>query len=386
MSHMVGQGAINIFAAGVFIGPVTMELGIGRGIMSSAIGLSSIMTALTVPLLGRYMDRAGVRPPLLISIVAFALATALLSQLQPALLFPLFAISGICGAAQTATPYSKVVVGWFDRERGLALGIMLVGVGLGGVLAPQLAGFLVREFGWRMGYAGLGVAILLVAFVPTAIFIRERERIEDGRKLELPGLMLREAMWGSHLFWFLIAAFFLASVGVNGIIIHVVPMLTDRGMPPAAAVAILSTSGIAGILSRILCGYLMDKFHAPYVGIAFFLLPIIGIALFASGWESPAPLIGMIGIGAGLGAEIDLMSFLIGRYFGLRAFGALHGMIFSAFLFGQAGGASVLGWSQQLLGSYFPGLMVLEIFFVIACLLLASLGPYRYPAQKTEAA
>jgi MFS family permease len=159
----------------------------------------------------------------------------------------------------------------------------------------------------------------------------------------------------------------------------VVPMLTDRGIAPAAAVAILSVSGIAGILSRIVCGFLMDKFHAPYVGIGFFLLPIIGIALFASSLGGPAPLIGMIGIGAGLGAEIDLMSFLIGRYFGLRAFGALHGLIFSAFLFGQAGGASVLGWSQQLLGSYFPGLMVLEVFFVVACALLASLGAYRFP-------
>lgn len=382
---MVGQGAINIFAAGVFIGPVTMELGIGRGTMSSAIGLSSIMTALTVPLLGRYMDRAGVRAPLLISIVAFALATASLSQLQAALLFPLFAISGICGAAQTATPYSKVVVGWFDKERGLALGIMLVGVGLGGVLAPQLAGFLVREFGWRMGYAGLGVAILLIAFVPTAIFIRERPRVDGGRRVELPGLELREAVGGTPHFGFMMVAFFLASVGLNGTIIHVVPMLTDRGMAPAAAIAILSISGIAGILSRIVCGYLMDKFHAPYVGVGFFLLPILGIALFASEWGGMAPFIAMACIGAGLGAEIDLMSFLIGRYFGLRAFGALHGLIFSAFLFGQAGGASVLGWSQQLLGSYLPGLMALEIFFVIACLLLAALGPYRYPPQ-TEAA
>jgi MFS family permease len=383
MSHMVGQGAINIFAAGVFIGPITMELGIGRGTMSSAIGLSSVMTALSVPLLGQLMDRSGVRAPLLISIVAFALATASLSQVQPSFLFPLFAISGICGAAQTATPYSKVVVGWFDRERGLALGIMLVGVGLGGVLAPQLAGFLIREFGWRMAYAGLGVAILLIAFLPTALFVHERPRAEAGRKLELPGHSLRDAIWGSHIFWFLIAAFFLASVGVNGIIIHVVPMLTDRGMPAAAAVAILSVSGIAGIVSRIVCGYLMDKFHAPYVGIGFFLLPMTGIALFASGWEGAAPLIGMIGIGMGLGAEIDLMSFLIGRYFGLRAFGALHGLIFSAFLFGQAGGASVLGWSQQLLGSYFPGLMALEVFFAIACVLLAALGAYRYPAIES---
>jgi MFS family permease len=237
-----------------------------------------------------------------------------------------------------------------------------------------------------MAYAGLGVAILLIAFVPTTLFVRERERTDHRGKAELPGLSLRDAMRGSHLFWFLMAAFFLASVGINGIIIHVVPILTDRGMPPAAAVAILSVSGIAGMLSRIVCGYVMDRFHAPYVGIGFFLMPMIGIALFATGWGGAAPLIGMIGIGMGLGAEIDLMSFLIGRYFGLRAFGALHGLIFSAFLFGQAGGASVLGWSQQLLGSYLPGFMALEVFFAVSCALLAGLGPYRFPARETAEA
>src|ERR1043165_2312674 len=69
LSHMVGQGAINVFAGGVFIAPIAMELGIGRGVMSSAFGLSSIMTAVTVPILGRLIDRFGVRTILLPSIV-----------------------------------------------------------------------------------------------------------------------------------------------------------------------------------------------------------------------------------------------------------------------------------------------------------------------------
>lgn len=386
LSHMVGQGAINVFAGGVFIGPVAAGLGIGRGVMSSAIGLSSIMTALTVPILGRLVDRFGVRPILLVSIIAFALATAALSQLQLFLLFPLFAMSGICGAAQTATPYSKVVVGWFDRERGLALGLMLIGVGLGGILAPQLAALLIGGFGWRTAYAGMGIAIVLVAFIPTALFIRENPRTMGGAEGMLPpGMTFREAT-SCWQYWFLVAAFFLSSIGINGLIIHVVPLLTDRGLAVGAATAILSASGIAGIISRVLCGYLMDKIFAPYVGIGFLLLPMLGVALFASGLGGYAPLLGMICVGAGLGAEIDLMSFLIGRYFGLRAFGALHGLMFTGFLLGQAGGASVLGWSQQLLGSYLPGFALLEILFVLGCILLALLGPYRYPAASDSRA
>ena len=353
--------------------------------MSSALGLSSIMTALSVPVVGRLCDRYGVRPVLLVSIVAFALATAALSQAEPFLLFPLYAISGVCGAAQTATPYSKVVVGWFDRMRGLALGIMLIGVGLGGIVAPQLAVFLIGRFGWRLAYAGMGVAIFLIAFVPTALFIHECHAPGSGKGAPaLSGMTLDEAASISRQFWFLLIAFFLASIGINAMIIHVVPLLVDRGFAPAAATAVLSVSGLAGIVSRVICGFLMDRFFAPYVGVGFLILPMLGVAIFASGLGGYGPLLGMICIGAGLGAEVDLMSFLIGRYFGLRSFGVLHGLMFSGFLLGQAGGAQLLGWTQQLLGTYLPGLAVLELCFLVACFLLALLGPYRYPGPDAE--
>ena len=380
-----GQGAINVFAGGLFIGPLTQDLGVGRGVLSSAIGMSSMMTALASPFVGRLADRYGARATLLVSIVAFALATAALSQLQTALLFPLFALSGLCGAGQTATPYAKVVVGWFDRERGLAIGVTLIGVGLGTVLAPPLAAYLIGQFGWRSAYAGMGVAIFLVAFVPTALFIREREATARGRaNPDLPGIAFADAVSHSRQYWLLVAAFFLSSLGINGILIHVVPLLTDRGMSVQAATGIVSASGLAAIVSRLICGYLIDRMFAPFVGIAFLVIPIAGVAVFASGLGGCAPLLAGICVGAGLGAEVDLMSFLIGRYFGLRAFGSLHGLMFSAFLLGQAGGAS--GWSQELLGSYTPGFAVLEIAFVIACALFAFLGPYRYPPGHDEPA
>lgn len=78
------------------------------------------------------------------------------------------------------------------------------------------------------------------------------------------------------------------------------------------------------------------------------------------------------------------MSFLITRYFGIRAFGALHGLMFSIFVLGNAAGAGALGWSFQLLKSYGPVFTAFEVLLVIACVLLATLGPYRYPVQPME--
>ena len=130
---IVGQGSINVFAAGVFLKPVAQELGFGRGDISTAIGLSSVVTALMMPFFGRLVDVFGVRPMLLSSITLFALATAAMSFLtvSTAMLFLLFAISGVTAVGQTPTAYCKVITAWFDRHRGLDLGLALAAVGLG---------------------------------------------------------------------------------------------------------------------------------------------------------------------------------------------------------------------------------------------------------------
>ena len=128
----------------------------------------------------------------------------------------------------------------------------------------------------------------------------------------------------------------------------------------------------------------MDRIFAPYVALFFLGGPIIGLAIL--GWNLPInPLIGTVLLGLGIGAEIDLMSFLITRYFGIRAFGALHGTMFSVFVLGNAAGASSLGWSFQLLKSYTPAFTVFECLLAAACMLFLTLGPYKYPVSSSNA-
>src|SRR5215471_16444997 len=180
---IVGQGAINVFAAGVFLKPVAQELGFGRGEISNAIAISNIMVAVATPFFGRMVDRLGVRRPLLASILLFALATAALALLQPStfVLLMLYGISGFVSVGQNPTAYSKVIAAWFDRQRGLALGIALAGVGIGTALVPQFFNFLIAHFGWREGYIGLGLAIFVLAFIPAALVIREPETANGGQ-------------------------------------------------------------------------------------------------------------------------------------------------------------------------------------------------------------
>ena len=380
---VVGQGPILVFATGVFLKPVSEDLGFGRGEISTAIGISNVMTAISAPFFGRTLDLWGVRRPLLASIALFALATAGMAMMAPSftVLALLYGLAGLVSAGQSPTAYSKVIASYFDRDRGLAMGLALAGVGVGTTLVPTLSNTLINAFGWRIGYVGLGAAIMLVAFIPVFLLLPEPRTRTSATTTALPGMSFAEAI-RTWRYWALAIAFFLATTTINGSLVHVVPLLTDRGVPIDTAVATMAGAGLALIVGRVAAGYVMDRVFAPYVALAFLVGPMIGLAILGWDLQFVSPLVGTVMLGLGIGAEVDLLSFLITRYFGVRAFGALHGLMFSGVVLGNAAGAAALGWSFQLLGSYRPAFAVFEVLLVITCVLFLTLGAYPYPASR----
>src|SRR5258708_2697779 len=258
-------------------------------------------------------------------------------------------------------------------------------LGLGGALLPQRAAALIAEFGWRAASLGLGLAGLVVAFVPVAIFLREppkAARAANGAPaVPLPGIAAGEA-FRSGLFWGLAIAFFLDVIAINGTLTHIVALLTDRGIALQTATATLSGVGIALILGRILSGWCLDRMWGPYVAVTFFVLPMIGIALLASGMTGVVPFVGAIMLGLGIGAEVDLMAFFTGRYFGARNYAKIYGTIFGVFAFGVGIGPALSGGSFDLFRSYTPIFMVYEVLLAISCVIFLRLGPYPYPAEE----
>ncbi len=320
-------------------------------------------------------------------VLLFALAVAAYALLRAspfALTYLIFAFAGLVSPAASPIPYAAVTAQWFDRQRGLALGIGIAGVGLGVALVPQLARLLIAAVGWRGAYLGLAAAVLLLAFVPVALFIREPPGFAAGSRREatllLPGTPFAAA-FRSGLFWVLTCAFFLDVIAINGTLTHVVALLTDRGIPLAAATAALSASGLALLLGRILSGWCLDRFWGPYVAIGFFIMPMIGIALLLSGAGGTVPLIGAVALGLGIGAEIDLMAFFVSRYFGLRDFARIYGLMFGLFGFGTGLGPMLSGISFDRFHSYVPILLVYEAMLLITCAIFLRLGPYPYPAR-----
>jgi MFS family permease len=384
---IVNQGAITFYAFAIFLKPVSDDLGVSRGTLSSAVGLLLAVFAVFVPVMGSLIDRFGVRTVLLPMIVLVALATAGLSQLRasPFILYPLFATQGLFATCQVPIGYAKVITAWFDRERGLALGVAVAGAGLGVALVPQLVAYLIDHHGWRAAYVGLGAAILLIAFVPVAVFVREPPSAgtAPGGAPPAPGISAGEAVRQSQ-FWIINIAFVLATIAINGTLAHVVALLTDRGLPAATATDALSVAGLAIIAGRIVSGYCVDRLFAPHVTVAMFCAPIVGIALLLTGGAGVAPFAGTVLCGLGIGAEIDLMAFFVGRYFGLRAFGAIYGLMFATFAVGSGLGSFLMGACFDLAGSYRPMLVAFVAVLIAACLLIARLGPYRYRAEAAR--
>jgi MFS family permease len=383
LALVASQGPINVFATGIFIKPISQELGFGRGDIATAIGISSVMTAIASPFFGRLIDRYGVRTPLAVSIVLFALATAAMSLLPGSVfgLYAMFALTGLFAIGQTPGSYSKVIAAWFDRQRGFALGIVLAGVGMGTIVLPMICKTLIGTFGWREAYLGLAGLIILLALLPVLAFIREPTRALAGDlspNVTLPGVSMTEAA-RDRRFWYMIVSFFLAVVAINGSLVHVVPMLTDRGMSLSDAVTIISSSGFALIVGRLLAGWIIDRVFAPYVAVFFLLCPMVGLLILALQPAAVSPLVGVLLLGLGIGGETDLLSYMVSRYFGLAKFGTIYGWIFTAALAGNAVGSSILGWAFQLTHSYSATLIAYSVLLVIATALTLVLGPYRYP-------
>jgi MFS family permease len=397
VAEIAGGAAIMVFATGVYMKPLGQELHFSRGVFSSALGLANVLTAFAAPVLGKMIDRNGMRVVMLPVIVLFALSTAAISLITASvmLMMVLFAMQGVFATVQLPAGYSKMISARFDEQRGLALGIGLAGVGLGTILVPQYARILMEHYGWRTGYLGLGVAIFVLAFIPVALFFREpeemrkdRELIKAGVKADnplLPGITLSEAVRKGKYWALTISIFLLLSV-TNGVLVHIVPMLTDRGISVKAAVTALSIGGMMLIIGRVIAGYLLDKIFAIYIAVFFLALPMIGVGILISGATGWWPTLAVVTVGLSIGAEFDLVAFIVSRYFGIRAFGALSGIIMMFVNFANAAGMMLMGWCFQLKHSYVPMLWVFEVFLVVSIVLMSSMGQYRYPALKREKA
>ena len=375
---MVSFGSLLVFTFSIFLKPLSAEFGWSRESISAAFGFAAITVAICSPPLGSLLDRYGPRRLILPCMAVFGVAFASLSLLTPHLLhlYTTFVLLGVVGNGTTQMGYSRAVSTWFDHRRGLALALVMAGVGTGAMLLPPLAQALIHTYGWRAAYGLLGVLVMLLGLPLTALFVRERPRALGRAALEMEGLTVAQGI-RSRSFWILVATLFLGSMSVNGAITHLSPLLTDRGVSASTAALAASALGLASFCGRLLTGFLLDRFFGPRVGLCLLLTTALGILLLSVAHSAPAGMAAAMLIGLGLGAEADITPYLLSRYFGLRSFSALYGFTWSAYALAGAIGPVVMGRAFDGTGSYAALLELLSTATAASAFLYLFLP--RYP-------
>jgi len=157
-----------------------------------------------------------------------------------------------------------------------------------------------------------------------------------------------------------------------------VAMLTDRGSSVQAAALGSSLLGVALLIGRVGTGYLLDRVFAPRLAALFFGGSPLEFGLLWMSNVTAMALGGAFLIGLGMGVEVDIIAYLISRYFGLRSSGKIYGLAFGAYVLAGALGPLMMGAGFDLTGSYHAPLAVFFLSTLVATVLITQIGPYRY--------
>jgi MFS family permease len=370
------------------IGPIHNELGWSYLEINLGITTFGVLGALVGPLHGAAADRWGVRPVAILSLLAFGLTFGLFTFLPPskAAWFGLWAIVGLVGIGSTPVTWTRAVNMWFFRNRGLALGILLLGTSLAGIAVPQLAraaidGAFIGS-GWRAAFSTMAMLPLLLA-MPLALWLfrepRPEERpaelvAQDGRLL---GLRFGQAVKG-YRFWVIWLSIACVAIAFGGAFINMVEIVKLHGFSAAEGATVMSVLASGILVGRLVTGMLFDRFWAPAVLVPILSAPALSCwLLMGSGSPMPVLMTAAVLLGFAAGAESDLIAYLSGRYFGLAHYGKIYGMLYMPFGMGSAVSPAIYGAVRDATGSYDAMLLVAVGLFLVGALLPLTLG--RYP-------
>ncbi len=391
LGTMCGASPLPFNVLGFLFAPLDAEFGWNVQQVSIGITVFGISASLLAPVFGWLADRYGVRKVGIWSLIGFILAFSSL-YFTPATLtgfYLLWLLVGLIGIGSTPVTWSRGLSLWFVRQRGLALGIMLVGTSAAAFVVPQLAVWSSDTYGWRAIFPVVALLPLLIALPATLAFFREPRTEERPAALstatgELAGLTFKQAM-RTRQFWILWVSIFMIASAYGGAHIHLPAIVGDHGIDRAAAAGIMGIVGIGLLCGRIGVGFMLDRIWGPTVAFPVLCLPAIACYLLM-GTDSAIAMISLAAffLGFAAGAESDLIAFLAARYFGMAHFGRIYGMLYMPFGLMSAISPVIYGTVRVQTGSYDAMLMAAAALFIAGGALLLLLGRYPDLASAQE--
>lgn len=362
---------------GTFLVPISQEFGWPRAAVSGVLGLMALIAAVSYPVIGRAMDKWGVKPILLAGHVAMALLIMTLAFAPPniVLFYIQFAAVGIAGAICSSAMISKIVANWFDANRGLMLGVTAgAGNGIGATIMPIVAGVLIPIIGWRQTYLAIGAIVILIGLPIMSAWLRDApadkpDTAEITTSAALEGLSFREAI-GTSRFWLLLSAVASGAGGMCAVFTHVVPMMTDRGFGIGEATAVVAVFALVTAGWQIATGGLLDRVPTPRLIVPMYLLAIVGLLLLQFGASTGVTILAGVLLGIGMGAEYGALAYFASRYFGLAHYGVIIGALYAATILAQGITPALMDASFDRTGSYDEATLAIAAVLALGTALL----------------
>lgn len=379
-----GLASIPFYTFGVFAPHLAAAFHWSIAEIMAGLAVTALMVAWAAPVAGILATRFGTRRIALVSVVLLGglIMTLALTDGSLTRFYATWALISVAGAGTLPITWTRAVNQKFEIHKGLAIGVAMTGTGLFGMLSKPFLTWVIGDWGWRAGYVALGLLPLLISLPIALLFFRDdapslphRAR-QGGGATEHNGLTLGEALH-SWRFWLLVAITLPVASALSGPVPNLEIILREGGLDTVQIVGLTPLIGLTAILGRLAGGWLMDRFWAPAVGFAILILPAISCILLMRNTIPAADAAGAIVlIGFALGVEYDLIAFLAARYFGLRNYTAIYGLLYVCCAIGGGVAPVFYGSVHDLHGDYKLALELSAAVLLVGATSLLLLGPY----------
>lgn len=377
-----------IYSFSLFTVPVSESMGVLRSQVVLGLTIMSIVQTIFSPFAGKLIEKKSIKFVMILGAIFMGAGFILLSFARNIIIFYLgFALLAFGCNGVGPMPCTTIITYWFDKKRGLATGIAMAGTGIGGLLGPNLiGGYLLPNMGWQKTYLIMGISVIIIDFIiiflivknkPSDIGltldgIREDKTAGSGNSSESTGIPYSETKKTSA-FWFIVIAILLLSITQFGVLQNQGPFLTDIGVDMAGVGSALGIIGLTTAISKILFGWLIDRFSikfCTFVGNA--ILIIAAIMLFFASPSSSMSFFYIYALlfGIGLGAWQPVLSLQITSMFGAKYFASIYSIVYAFKAGGEIVGPIGTSAFYDFAHSYLPAFGVLIALAVIATLLI----------------
>lgn len=378
----LSQGAFQALFS-LFIIPLQTAFGWSRGQISLAYN-ATLATALLAPVFGYMIDVYGPRRIMLGGLFLSALVYFSLGMMSGPIwmFYCLHVTAAIIGLSTSGLTCSRVVSATFVQSRGLSLAIARSGYALASAGLPIVMFALITSFGWRAGYVMEALLVLGIAFPATYFWIKASKDGAASAHSRAGNANSALPLLRNARMWILCAGALLSYAPANAIMSQLQPILIGKGLSALSAATFIGVAGLASFVGAILTGFLVDRYWAPAIALLFSIGAACGTIVLALSGDLTLPLAfcSTALIGLGLGAELDVVAFMVARYFGVRSFSTAYGIAIVFIAAGGAIGASALGLSYDHFKSYDLVLRLLSLAFLLSGMLYLMLG--RYPDDE----